>query len=72
MWQAATDLAERLRHNGCRAHVDDRQNVTTGYKYGDWELRGVPLRVEMGPRDLKSGAAVLARRDTGTKETVRS
>lgn len=68
VWQAATDLAERLRHNGCRAHVDDRQNVTTGYKYGDWELRGVPLRVEMGPRDLKSGAAVLARRDTGTKE----
>jgi prolyl-tRNA synthetase len=67
VWQAATDLAERLRQKGCRAHVDDRQNVTTGYKYGDWELRGVPLRVEMGPRDLKDGAAVLVRRDTGDK-----
>ena len=68
VWLAATDLAGRLRQSGCRAHVDDRQNVTTGYKYGDWELRGVPLRVEMGPRDLKDGTAVLARRDTGAKE----
>ena len=68
VWLAATELVERLRHSGCRAHVDDRQNVTTGYKYGDWELRGVPLRVEMGPRDLKNGTAVLVRRDTGAKE----
>ena len=68
VWLAARDLAERLRQNGCRAHVDDRQNVTTGYKYGDWELRGVPLRVEIGPRDLKNGAAMLVRRDTGAKE----
>ena len=70
VWRAAGDLAGRLRRDGCRAHVDDRSNVTTGYKYGDWEMRGVPLRVEMGPRDMKSGTAVLARRDTGTKQTV--
>lgn len=70
VWRAADDLAGRLRRDGCRVHVDDRSNVTTGYKYGDWEMRGIPLRVEMGPRDLKSGTAVLARRDTKTKETV--
>ena len=70
VWRAAGDLAGRLRRDGYRVHVDDRSNVTTGYKYGDWEMRGVPLRVEMGPRDLKSGTAVLVRRDTKAKETV--
>ena len=70
VWRAAGDLADGLRRDGCRVHVDDRSNVTTGYKYGDWEMRGVPLRVEMGPRDLKSGTVVLARRDTKAKETV--
>lgn len=65
--RAAGDMAEKLNGAGCRVHVDDRDNVTTGYKYGDWEMRGVPLRIEIGPRDMKRGSAVLARRDTGSK-----
>jgi prolyl-tRNA synthetase len=52
------------------ARVDDRQGQTPGAKFFHWERRGVPLVVELGPRDLASGNAVLKRRDTGTKEVV--
>lgn len=69
--QAAADLAERLRRSGVRTHVDTRPQVSPGFKFNDWELKGVPVRVELGPRDLEAGSAVLARRlgDQG-KETV--
>ncbi len=51
--------------------VDDRDHLTPGRKFNEWELKGVPLRVEIGPRDLKKKQAVLARRDTFAKRTVR-
>ncbi len=50
--------------------IDDRENLSPGFKFNDWELKGVPLRLEMGPRDLTSGNAVLVRRDTGEKTIV--
>ena len=53
-----------------RVKVDDRDNYSTGFKFNDWEMRGVPLRIEMGPRDIEQGVAVLVRRDTAEKETV--
>ena len=53
-----------------RVTVDDRPEYTPGWKYNDWEMRGVPLRVELGPRDLAAGSVVLVRRDTGEKESV--
>lgn len=53
-----------------RIKLDDRDNCSTGFKFNDWEMRGVPVRVEMGPRDIENGVAVLVRRDTGEKETV--
>ncbi len=53
-----------------RVHLDDRDNYTPGYKFYDWELKGVPLRVEIGPRDLKKNQVVLVRRDTGKKFSV--
>jgi prolyl-tRNA synthetase len=59
---AAGDLAGRLRRAGVRAHVDDRPQLTPGYKFNDWELRGVPIRLELGPRDLAAGTVVMARR----------
>lgn len=59
---AATEVAHMLRAVGVRAHVDDRAGVSPGFKYHDWELRGVPLRVELGPRDLASGTAVVVQR----------
>jgi prolyl-tRNA synthetase len=59
---AAWDLARRLARTGVRAHVDDRPQLTPGYKFNDWELRGVPIRLELGPRDLAAGTVVMARR----------
>ena len=43
--------------------VDEREGVTPGFKFNDWEMRGVPLRIEIGPRDVAAGEAVAARRD---------
>lgn len=52
---------------GRRVHVDRRTTITAGFKFHDWELKGVPLRLEAGPRDRKGGTVVLVRRDTGEK-----
>ncbi len=46
-----------------RVHLDDRTEVTPGFKFNDWEMRGVPLRVEIGPKDVQKGTVALARRD---------
>ncbi len=54
-----------------RTHLDDRRDVTPGEKYYYWERRGVPLRVEVGPREAQRGEAVLARRDTGERVSVK-
>jgi prolyl-tRNA synthetase len=59
---AAVALAARLAAAGIRAHVDDRPQLSPGFKFNDWELRGVPVRLELGPRDLAAGTAVMALR----------
>ncbi len=66
----ARKILGSLQSAGLRVQLDSRDEYTPGYKYNDWEMRGVPLRIEVGPRDLKSQAVVLARRDTGEKQTV--
>ncbi|QQG49043.1 MAG: proline--tRNA ligase [archaeon] len=55
-----------------RVQNDERDHLTPGRKFNEWELKGVPLRVEVGPRDLKAGQAVLVRRDTGSKRAVKA
>ncbi|MFI5351989.1 MAG: proline--tRNA ligase [Candidatus Binatales bacterium] len=60
---AARAALERLERAGVRARVDEREGVTPGFKFNDWEMRGVPLRIEIGPRDVASGEVVAARRD---------
>ncbi len=55
---------------GVRVKVDDREQFGLGWKFTEWETKGVPLRVELGPRDITSGQAVVVRRDTGEKEFV--
>jgi prolyl-tRNA synthetase len=50
--------------------LDDRDGYTPGWKFNEWELKGMPVRIELGPRDLKAKNAVVARRDTGEKKTV--
>jgi prolyl-tRNA synthetase len=67
---AAGDLAVRLAAAGIRTHLDDREHLSPGFKFNDWELRGVPIRLELGPRDLAADTAVLARRLGDGKESV--
>ncbi|MEX1162345.1 MAG: proline--tRNA ligase, partial [Nitriliruptor sp.] len=57
----AHELADQLKAAGVRAHVDDR-DASPGFKFNDWELKGVPLRVELGPRDLEAGQVLVAQR----------
>ncbi len=57
----ARELATDLKVAGVRVHVDDRDS-SPGFKFNDWELKGVPLRVELGPRDLEAGHVVVAHR----------
>ena len=67
--EKATELFESLNKK-FRTKVDLRDNYTPGFKFNDWEMRGVPVRVEIGPRDIENGVAMLVRRDTLEKETV--
>ncbi|MFD0270920.1 proline--tRNA ligase [Streptomyces sp. NPDC127106] len=64
------ELGDRLKAVGLRVHVDDRVDVPFGRRAVDWELKGVPVRIEIGPRDLEAGTAMLARRIPGGKEPV--
>jgi prolyl-tRNA synthetase len=59
---AATDLAARLEQAGIRTQVDHRPQLSPGFKFNDWEMRGVPIRLELGPRDLAAGTALMSRR----------
>jgi prolyl-tRNA synthetase len=68
--EAARQVAEDLRAAGVRAQLDDRTSQSFGRRAVDWELKGVPVRVELGPRDLEAGEATLVRRDREGKQTV--
>lgn len=59
------EVVDRLRQElgGFRLKIDDRTEVTPGFKFNDWEMRGVPLRLEIGPKDVDKGSVALARRD---------
>ncbi len=65
---AARELASRLRRAAIRVQVDDRPHLSPGFKFNDWELRGVPVRLEIGPRDLAGGTALMSTR-TGQGKT---
>lgn len=65
---AAQRISAELSGAGVRAHLDGREGLTPGFKYNDWEMRGVPVRLEVGPRDVQNGTAALARRDVPGKE----
>jgi len=67
---AATQVTDALKGAGVRVSLDTRPGLSFGRRVTDWELKGVPVRVELGPRDLAAGNVTLARRDTGEKVTV--
>src|SRR5690606_15111131 len=66
----AAALADAMRGAGVRTRLDAQVATSFGRRATDWELKGVPVRVEVGPRDLAEGNVTIARRDTGEKETV--
>ena len=66
--ETADRVWKELKDAGVRVKMDDREEVTPGFKFNDWELRGVPVRVEIGPKDVEKGSVALARRDRPGRE----
>ncbi|MBI2873939.1 MAG: proline--tRNA ligase, partial [Firmicutes bacterium] len=66
----ARAVEAELKGAGLRVHTDGRPQYTPGWKFNEWEMRGVPVRLEIGPRDVEKNQVVLARRDTGEKSFV--
>src|ERR687891_717286 len=64
---SADKLLIELKKSGIRAHVDKRDEYTSGWKFNEWEMKGVPLRVNIGPRDIEKGQIEFVRRDTKEK-----
>ena len=62
-------LDKKLKDSGIKSHIDDRE-ITPGNKYYDWELKGVPMRIEIGPKDVEKGEVVIVRRDTAEKRSI--
>lgn len=67
----AKEILSKLEKAGIAAIVDDREGYTPGWKFNEWELKGVPLRIEIGPTDVKERQVVLVRRDTSKKTAVK-
>lgn len=70
IYDKAGEIQKLLSNIGVRVQVDNRRNYTPGWKYNDWELKGVPLRFEFGPRDMEKGQVRIVRRDNGEKQDV--
>lgn len=68
--QEAEMIADSLRKQGVRVHLDLRSHLSPGFKFNEWEVKGVPVRIEIGPKDLAARSALVLRRDTMVKETV--
>jgi prolyl-tRNA synthetase len=70
--KAVLEKAEKLRDSliDFRVFLDDRKEFTPGYKFNDWEMKGIPLRLEIGPKDIEKNSVMFVRRDTGEKKSV--
>lgn len=64
------EIREQLESKKIRVHVDDRSELTPGYKFNDWELKGIPLRIEIGPKDIEKQQVILAKRYNREKISV--
>jgi prolyl-tRNA synthetase len=67
---AAREVEERLRKSGIAVRLDARENLSPGFKFNEWELAGVPLRIELGPKDLEKGSVVCVKRTDRSKAFV--
>ena len=63
-------LKKELEAKGLTVKIDNRDTVRSGFKFAEWELKGVPVRIAIGPRDMQNGTVEIARRDTLTKESM--
>ncbi|MCM3291681.1 MULTISPECIES: proline--tRNA ligase [Paenibacillus] len=66
----ANELFSELKQAGVRVRMDDRSDISPGWKFNEYEMRGVPVRLEIGPRDMENGVCVLVSRVTGEKRIV--
>ncbi len=64
------EIKSQLQSSGFRVSLDSRENYTPGWKFNEWEMKGIPLRIEVGPRDISNKSVILVRRDSGKKESV--
>ena len=64
-------LLNGLKQNNIRYYLDDRNNISPGYKFNEWEMKGVPIRIEVGPRDIENNSILIVRRDTGEKKPIK-
>jgi prolyl-tRNA synthetase len=67
----ANEISASLRKQGLTVKFDDRDTYKPGYKFAEWELKGVPVRIAIGPRDLENGTVEVARRDTKEKQVIK-
>lgn len=68
--EKAEELAATLKAAGIRVRLDDRDTQSAGWKFNEWEMKGVPLRIEIGPRDIENGSVMVCRRDTLEKQSL--
>ena len=65
--QKARQIKDSLSNSDIRVHLDDRDQLTPGFKFNDWEMKGIPIRIEIGPKDIAKNQVVLVRRHNQTK-----
>jgi prolyl-tRNA synthetase len=63
-------IKEKLEKVGISVHLDSREDYSPGWKFNEWEMKGIPVRIELGPRDLKNKQIMVARRDNGVKKAT--
>lgn len=68
--KAAKLVKDKLMEKGMAIYLDDRENYSAGWKFNEWEVKGIPLRIEIGPKDLENNQVVVVRRDSGEKQSV--
>jgi len=68
--QKARQIKDSLSNSDIRVHLDDRDQLTPGFKFNDWELKGIPIRIEIGPKDIAKNQVVLVRRHDQTKISI--
>ncbi len=68
--EKASELKDALTRAGISTRLDDREEVSPGWKFNEWEMKGIPVRIEFGPKDMEDDSVIAVRRDTGEKQKI--